>query len=261
MKEMIRELFQHRELFIAFSKRNITVRYKQTIMGFLWALFMPMVIILSGIMVKIAMSISSGKPFELMQIASVSVKALPWVFFAGAVKSSTNSLVGNMGLIKKIYFPREIFPLSSIFTQLFDFSIASLVLVIVFIFAKVNLSIHILWVPLLILLLIFFTAGLGMMFSCANLFFRDVRYLVDAVMTFGIFFTPVFFDARMFGKWKTVLLLNPVAVILENINSVVILRQAPDLLWLLYAALWAISGFFISWSLFHKLEPLFAEYI
>ena len=261
MHEMFRELIESQELLWALTWRNIQIRYKQTIMGFLWAIFMPIIIILSGIVVKQAMAMFANRPLEISQIVSVSVKALPWAFFVGTLKLAVNSLVGNMNLIKKIYFPREVFPLSSVLSQLFDLMIAIAFLVVIFIFAKIGGSIHLLWVPVLFIFLIFFVTTLGMLLSCANLFFRDVKYIVDVILTFGIFFTPVFYEAKMFGKWEKIILLNPVGAILENLNNVVVLKIAPDYMWLLYAGVWSIGGFFLAWFIFHKTEPLFAEYI
>jgi lipopolysaccharide transport system permease protein len=261
MTEMIKELIQHRELLWALTWRNIKIRYKQTAMGFLWAIFMPMLVVLSGVVVRVAMSSISGKPLQLADIASVSVKSLPWAFFVGALKFGVTSLVGNMNLVTKIYFPREIFPLSSIISQLFDFGIAMAALAIVLVFAKVGFSIYLLWVPVLLILLVLLTTGLSFILSCANLFFRDVKYIVDVVLTFGIFFTPVFYSADMFGKWKNILLLNPVAPLLEGINDVVVLHTSPDPFWLTYTAIWAIGGFVLSWIIFKKAEPAFAENI
>jgi len=261
MGEMIKELFEYRSLLIAFTIRNIHMKYKQTVMGFLWAIFMPSIIVLSGVVVKGAMATLSGHSLDISQFASVTVKSLPWAFFVGALKFSTNSLVGNMELVKKIYFPREVFPFSYVLGQLFDLFIASLAFTVILIFTKLGISSHIIWLPVLILFLVLFTAGLGMLLACGNLFYRDVRYIVDVILTFGIFFTPVFYEASMFPQWETALLLNPIGAILESINRVVVLQKAPDVIWLVYAGFWAIICFFGSWYIFHKTEPLFAEKI
>lgn len=258
---MVKELFEYRSLLFAFTVRNIKMKYKQTVMGFLWAIFMPSMIVLSGIVVKSAMAALSGGTMDLAQVASVSVKSLPWAFFVGALKFSVNSLVSNMELVKKIYFPREVFPLSYALGQLFDFFVASAAFTIVLTFAHLGISSHIIWLPVLIVFLFFFTAGLGMLLACGNLFYRDVRYIVDVILTFGIFFTPVFYDASMFARWETALLLNPVGAILENINRVIVLQKAPDVFWLAYAGAWSVVSFLGSWYVFHKAEPLFAEKI
>jgi lipopolysaccharide transport system permease protein len=261
MKEMISELIQYRHLLYMLAWRDIKIKYKQSVMGFLWAVFMPVVIITAGVLVKKAFSIVSGKPMELSQVASVSVKAIPWAFFVGSIRFATNSLTGNSNLVTKIYFPREVFPLSAVLANLFDFVVASAVLVIILIILGLGVSIYLLWVPMLLILLIFLAAGTGMLLCCGNLFFRDVKYIVEVILTFGIFFTPVFYEAKMFGKWETILLLNPIGSILEAINDVVVLHQAPNLYWLGYSAIWAVGGLLIAWNIFHKAEYTFAENI
>ena len=261
MKEMINDLIQYRHLLYMLTWRDIKIKYKQSIMGFLWAIFMPMIIVAAGILVKKAFSILSGDPMDLSQIASVSVKAIPWAFFVGSIRFATNSLTSNMNLVTKIYFPREVFPLSAVLANFFDFVVATAVLIVILTIAGIGVSIYLLWLPLLLVILILLTAGIGMLFACANLFFRDVKYIVEVILTFGIFFTPVFYEAKMFGEWETTLLLNPVGALLEGINSVVVLHQAPDIFWLTYSALWAVFGGLISWNIFHRAEFAFAENI
>jgi len=261
MKIMVQELIQFRHLLMMLTWRDIKIRYKQSVMGFLWAIFMPLLIVAAGIIVKKGISIVSGKPMDLADIASITVKALPWSFFIGTVRFSTGSLVSNRNLVEKIYFPREVFPLASVLANLFDFAIASIATIVILGFMGVGISVHILWIPLLLLFLVLFSAGLGMLMSCANLFFRDVRYLVEVILTFAIFFTPVFYEASLFGKWETLLLMNPVGAILECVNAVVVLHQPPNFFWMLYAASWGIGLFLISWNVFHRLESSFAENI
>jgi len=261
MKTMIQELVQYRHLLMMLAWKDIRIRYKQSVMGFLWAVLMPLLIVAAGIIVKKGISIISGKPLEISDLASITVKALPWSFLIGAVRFSTNSLVSNANLVTKIYFPREVFPLAAVLANLFDFAIASIATIVILGFMGVGISVYILWVPLLLLFLILFTAGVGMLMSCANLFFRDVKYLVEVFLTFAIFFTPVFYEASMFGKWETLLLLNPVGAILECVNAVVVLHQPPNYFWMLYAASWGIGLFLISWNIFHRLEYSFAENI
>lgn len=261
MRNMVSELVQYRDLLYMLTWRDIKIRYKQSVMGFLWAILMPMLIVGSGILVRFAFSMNSGQPLRMSDIASVSLKSLPWAFFVSAIKFSTNSLLGNQNLVTKIYFPREVFPFASVLASLFDFAIASGVVILFLVYAQVGVSIQLLWMPLLLLLLIFFTAALGMFLSCANLFYRDVKYLVDVFVTFGIFFTPVFYDARMLGKWAPVVLINPIATILEAMNDVVVLHRHPDYMWLTYAIGWAVLGFLGAWKIFNTAEASFAESI
>jgi ABC-type polysaccharide/polyol phosphate export permease len=261
MKIMIQELVEYRHLLLILTWRDIKIRYKQSLMGFLWAIFMPMLIVAAGIIVKKGISIFSGQPMRFDDIASVSVKALPWSFFIGTIRFSTNSLVANRALVTKIYFPREVFPLASVLASLFDFTIASIALIAILGFMGIGISFQILWIPPLLLFLVLFSAGLGLLLSCANLFFRDVKYIVDVILTFAIFITPVFYEASMFGNWETLILMNPVGAILECVNTVVVLHRPPNYFWMSYAASWGIGLFLFSWNVFHHLEYSFAENI
>jgi homopolymeric O-antigen transport system permease protein len=261
MRQMFAELFQYRDLLYLLTWRDIKIRYKQSVMGFFWAVLMPMLIVGAGILIRFAFSMSSGQSINRATIASISLKSLPWAFFVSAIKFSTNSLVGNSNLVTKIYFPREVFPIAAVLASLFDFGVASGVVILVLVVAKVGVSVYLLWLPFLLLLLIVLTVGLAMFLACANLFFRDIKYLVDVALTFGILFTPVFYDAKMVGKYAPLLLINPVATILESMNDVVVRHAAPDYAWLAYAAGFSFLGFLIAWQVFHRAEASFAESI
>ncbi|MFH0731644.1 MAG: ABC transporter permease [Candidatus Omnitrophota bacterium] len=258
---MFKEIIKYRDLLLMLTLRDIRIRYKQAVMGFVWAIFMPIVAVLAGLIVKKAMSVVSGEPMDLKGVVSISIKVLPWTFFINAIKFAVQSLVGNKNLVTKIYFPREVLTLSSILACLFDFAIASITLAIILAVAKIGISVYILWLPVLIIFLVLFTAGLGLLMAAANLFYRDIKYVVEIILMFGIFFTPVFYDASMFGKWAPVLLANPIGSLLEAMNSVIVLHQAPDMFWFTYTGIVSTAIFFIGMSIFHKAEPLFAENI
>jgi ABC-type polysaccharide/polyol phosphate export permease len=259
--EKLREILKYKDLLFMLTLRDIRIRYKQAIMGFAWAIFMPILATLSGLFVKKAIAIVSGRYLEMGEIVSITIKVLPWTFFISSIKFAVNSLVGNRELVTKIYFPREVFPFASTLACLFDFSVAAVGLSLLLIFIHIGISIHILWLPLLLIFLILFTTGLGLFLAAANLFYRDVKYVVDVILMFGIFFTPVFYEAGQFGKWKTLLLLNPMGSILEAINSSVVLHQMPETFCILYAGLTSIVMFLIGFIVFHKTEPIFAENI
>lgn len=258
---MFKEIFKYRDLLMMLTMRDIKIRYKQAAMGFIWAIFMPIIAVLAGILIKKAMAIVSGKPMDFAGVVSISVKVLPWTFFISSLRFSVQSLVGNQHLVTKIYFPREVLPFASTLACLFDLFIASVPLAILLIIARIGGSIHLLWLLLLIPFLVLFTAGLGLLLSQANLFFRDIKHIVEIILMFGIFFTPVLYEAGTFGKFKPLLMANPVASILESINRIIVYRQSPEPFWLIYAGIASISMFFIGSIIFHKREPLFAENI
>lgn len=258
---MFKQLVKYRDLLMMLTFRDIKVRYKQAAMGFVWAIFMPIMAVLAGIMVKKAISIVSGKPMDLSGVISISVKVLPWTFFISSLRFAVLSLVGNHNLITKIYFPKEVLPLSSVLACVFDFLIATSALSVLLLITRIGASIYLILVPILIIFLILFTAGLSLILSSANLFYRDIKYIVEIILMFGIFFTPVFYEATMFGKYRPLLLINPVGSILEAINTAVVLHRMPDVFWLSYAGICSIAIFIFGLMVFRKAEPLFAENI
>lgn len=272
------EVWEHRELLEQLTRRDITLRYKQAVMGFAWAVFMPCLIVLSGLIIRYAMAQLSGQHLLPSAIANIAVKGLGWAFFVGALGFATSSLINNANLLTKIYFPREVLPLSAIGAQIFDSTIGLLTLTLILPFLGVRLHASLVWVPLLLVLLIFFTTGVSLFLSCANLFFRDVKYIVQVVLMFGIFFTPVFFEPTMLGARGAFLAtLNPLTGILEGLRlSIVdghnllqplsiVVRGAQVPVWepweLLYSAVFAIGGTLGATVMFRRLQPLFAEYV
>ena len=221
---MVSELGEYYELLLQMTLRDIRVRYKQAVMGFAWAILMPMLVVGAGFIVKYAMAQMAGSELETDSFAGMTVKAIPWAFFVGALGFATNSLVANINLVTKIYFPREIFPLSAVLAQTFDSTIGSgVVAVILFVFLGVGISFQILWAIPLVILLLAFTTGMALVFSSANLFFRDVKYIVQVVLTFGIFFTPVFYEPANLGPvGSQLMMLNPLAPLLEGFRLSVV---------------------------------------
>jgi lipopolysaccharide transport system permease protein len=261
MFQAIRELLDRRDLLYIITWREIRVKYKQSVMGMLWAVLMPSVIVCAGLVVRYAFATVSGTPLALSDLTSVAVKAAPWAFFVSALRFGTNSLIANVNLVTKIYLPRLVFPLAAVFSQLFDFLVAGAVVSLFLVVARVGLSVHLLWLPLLVGTLIVLASALAIIFSAASLFFRDVKFIVEMLLTFAIFFTPVFYESSLFGHWAPLLLANPVSPLLEGISTTVILHRSPSLLWLSYSFVFTGVLFIVALAMFRKLEPFFAESI
>lgn len=260
MREELRELYRYRELLFIIAARDIKVRYRQSIMGFFWAILMPMLIVAAGIVVRYGYAIASKRPLDMVDIATVATKSIPWAFLVSSIKFSCQSLISNPSLVTKVYFPKEIFPMAAVLAQLFDLVTASSVLVFLLVLAKMGGSLQLLWVVPLLLILIVLAVGVGLLVSAGSLFFRDVKYLVEVFLTFGIFFTPVFYDVTMFGPKGRWLMLNPVAPLLEGFSSIV-QGRAPDLRWTAYSFVFATLTALLAYVLFKKIEPAFAESI
>jgi len=278
-REIAHELWAHRELLVQLTLRDIRLRYKQAVMGFGWALLMPIFVVMSGIVVRLALAHYSGGAVQATEVSGVMVKAVAWAFFAGAVGFATSSLISNTVLVTKVYFAREVLPLSATLAQAVDSAVGAAAVGVVLAFLGIQPTLALLWVPLLAVLLFLFTAAVGLFLSCANLFYRDVKYLVQIVLTFGIFFTPVLFEPVMFGaRGARIIMLNPLSPFIEGLRLSVVeghnlltpLVQATRageavLVWtpwyLGYAALSAVGGLALAALMFHKLEFVFAEYV
>jgi ABC-type polysaccharide/polyol phosphate export permease len=271
--EIVHDLKRFRYLLYQLTLRDIRIRYKQAAMGFCWAVFMPALVVFAGMLVRFALAHVEHRAVAGGEAAALAVKAVPWAFFVGTLQFATTSLTGNTSLVTKVYFPREVLPLAATLGQGFDALIATASLVLVLPFLGVVPSGALLWVPVLSLLLLLLTAAAALCLSCANLFFRDVKYIVQVLLTFGIFFTPVFFEPALFGRLGgRIVMLNPIAPILEGFRLSVV--EGHDLLqsipgadgwiwhpgYLLYSAGWAVAGLLVSALFFHRMEILFAEY-
>ncbi len=259
MIEALREVYRHRDLLYMLTWREMKIRYKQSVMGFLWALLMPIVIISAGVIVRFAFAGLSGAPLKLGDVAAVAVKSAPYAFFVAAIRFGTSSLIANSNLLTKVYMPRLIFPMAAVLAQLVDFLIASAVVGVFVLAIGVGISVQWIWLPLLFAGLVLLATGFAVLLAAAGVFFRDVKYLVEVLLTFAVFFVPVFYDSHMLGKWAPLVMLNPISPILEGVSAAVVHHQAPDLAWLGYSLGFAVVFAGGALLAFRKLEPYFAE--
>lgn len=255
--EMFRELVDFRELFMAMVRRDIVVRYKQTIIGVGWALFTPVVnmIVFTVIFNRVA-KIQTDVPYPIFSYCGL----LPWTLLASSLKTAVNSLVTNKNLITKVYFPRELLPFSCVVTSLVDFLIGSTILAALMIYYRISPAATVWFVPVLILIQLVFAAGVSLAISMANLWFRDVKYVFDVVLQLWMFATPVVYPVRNVGEpLHTILMLNPMTPIIEAYREVILNGQLPAPGPLGAATAASIGLFALAWLLFHRAEYKFAE--
>ena len=258
MRAELAELYRYRELLVILAQRDIKVRYKQSLMGFFWAILMPLLIVCAGIVVRYAYAVASNKPLNLIDVSSLAVKSVVWAFLVSSIRFSCQSLTSNNNLVTKVYFPKEVLPIAAVLSQLFDLFVASCVLIILIAIIQDEISLELLWCGPLLTITIMLAIGIGLLVATGSLFFRDVRYIVEVLLTFAIFFTPVLYDVSMLGQKGHWLLLNPVAPLMEGFGS--ILRgQTPDWSWLSYSFAFAVTVVVAGYSLLKKAEPAFAE--
>jgi lipopolysaccharide transport system permease protein len=280
LARMAHDMVRSRELLYQLTRRDLTIRYKQAVMGFGWALFMPLMIVFSGLVVQLALANFSGRALSPAGLGGMAIKAVPWSFFVGAIGFATSSLVANMNIVTKVSFPRAVLPLSAVGAQCFDSGIAFAALAVLLpVLGAVVASWALLWIPLLLVLLVAFTTGCALLLSCANLFFRDVKYIVQVLLTFGIFFTPVFFEPAMLGaRGASIAMINPMSPLLEGLRlsvtrghnlleplTTTMASGAVVTVWspwyLAYACVITVVGLPAAALLFQRSQYAFAEYI
>ena len=270
---ILRDLWTSRELFLQLVRRDLKLRYRQAIMGFAWALFLPVLTISAGLILRMAFEHAGGSG-TAPSLGGIAIKSWAWAFFAGAMNFATVSLLTNAALVTKIYFPREVLPLSAIVAQGVDSGLGLAVLLLTGYWLGFHWSLQLLWVPLLVIALLLLTTGLAFLFASANLFFRDVKYILQVLLTFGIFFTPVLFEPAMFSaRVGRLLMLNPLTPIFEGLRLTLVERTsllhalrtpAGILVWspweLAYALATGTACVLVGMVAFRRSAAYFAEY-
>jgi ABC-type polysaccharide/polyol phosphate export permease len=203
--------------------RDITIRYAQAIMGFAWALVMPLLIVGAGLVFRVVLATLADSPIQGTSIAGLAAKAVPWAFFAGGLTTATQSLLAHANLIGKVYFTRESIPIASVLAQTPDLVISLVVVSVVLPIVGVPMHLASLWGLVLLLLLVLFTTGWALLLSCANLFYRDVKYILQIAINFGVFATPVFFEPQMLGpKGAAIMLALPLSPFIQGMDVAVV---------------------------------------
>ncbi len=258
VREMLVEQLQYRELLFQMAKRDLLLRYKQTIMGFGWAIFMPLVntAVFSVIFTRVA-PIETGVPYPIFAYCGL----FTWNFLASSLRFSVNSLTGNPNLVTKVYFPREIFPFASTLVSLVDFLVASIVLVGLMAFYGIRPTVSILFLPLVLVVHVVFTLGVALLLAMSNLFYRDVKYLFEVVLMVWMFVTSVLYPVSLVGGRLGLLMqANPMTAIIDAYRAVLLYGQPPSAAFAGAASI-SFALLFVTWLVFHRAEFQFAENI
>ena len=257
--EMFHELVEYRELLLSLTRRDLLLRYKQTLMGFGWSVLMPVtyMIVFSLIFTRVA-KLDTGVPYPVYAYAGL----LPWNFFASSLRFAVGSLTSNSTLVTKVYFPREILPFSVILVSFVDFAVGSLVLAGLMAYYGIGPSWTLLLLPIVVLVQVLFTAAVALLLAMGNLFFRDVKYLIEIVLTLWMLATSVVYPVeRIGGRLSGFLALNPMTPILDAYRAILLHGALPEPGPFAWAAGFSVAVFAVSWLVFHRAEFRFAENI
>ncbi len=260
MLRKFKEIYNFRELLINITIRQIKVKYKQTIMGILWAVLKPvsLMAIFTIIFSKFAKISSDDIPYPIFAYSAL----LPWTFFSTSLSFAIPSLQNNKDLITKVYFPREIFPISSILAAFVDFCIAAVVFVALMFVFKVHLSFNALFVFPILLVQIIFTLGIVLFLSAINVFYRDVRYALPLFIQLLMYACPIIYPISIVPAGiKPFYMLNPMAPIIDGYRRVLIQAKPPDFCYLGIATLVSLLIFYLGYKYFKKMENTFADII
>jgi lipopolysaccharide transport system permease protein len=211
------DLWRYRELLVFLAWRDVSVHYKQTLIGVAWAVLRPVstMLVFTLVFSKVARLPSDGVPYLLLVLGGM----LPWQLFATSLGESSNSLVGNANLISKVYFPRLLVPLSSLGVALVDFAISLPVLVGLLVYYEVAPTWRLLALPLFVVFALAAAVGAGFWLAALNVRYRDVRYVIPFLMQFGMYLSPVGYSTSAAPEgWRWVFLLNPMAAVIDGVR-------------------------------------------
>jgi lipopolysaccharide transport system permease protein len=256
----LREVWEYRELLYFLIWRDVKVRYKQTILGVLWAILQPLstMVVFSLFFGKLAKMPSDELPYPVFSLAAL----VPWTFFANALSQSSDSLVGSSSMIKKVYFPRLVVPMSASLAGLIDFTIAFIVLLCMMAGFGIAPTWNVVWLPAFLVLAYTTSLGVGLWLSALNVQFRDVKHTIPFLTQLWMFATPIAYPSSLLSEpWRTVYGLNPLAGVVEGFRWALLgSGRAPGPMIFLSAAVSACilcSGAFY----FRRMEKTFADVV
>jgi lipopolysaccharide transport system permease protein len=254
------ELWQYRELVYFLTWRDVKVRYKQTALGAAWAIIQPFftMVVFSLFFGKLAKIPSDGVPYPIFAYTAL----VPWTFFANALTQSSNGLVQNANLLKKVYFPRWAIPISNVVSGCVDFVLAFIVLLgMMFYFGMVP-TWNVVWLPLLLLLALVTSLGVGLWLSALNVEFRDVRYVVPFLTQFWMFCTPIAYPSSLLPeKWRVVYAVNPMVGVVDGFRWALLGADTAPGSTLVVSSIVAVALLIGGAFYFRRMEKSFADIV
>lgn len=254
-----KEIYKYRELLLTFVRRDLKVRYRQTIIGGLWAILQPLttMVIFSFFFGYLAKIPSDGVPYPVFSYSGLIL----WLYFANALSAASASVVGSAGILTKVYFPRIIVPLAASITGVVDYCIALVILFVLMLFFHITPTANIIFLPLLVFLTWFLAAGIGFWLSAINVKYRDVAFIMPFFIQLFMYMTPVIYPVSIAPNFKDVLALNPMTGIIEAHRAIILGTKSVNY-WNLIFSIVITLIIFISGSIyFRSVERKFADIV
>jgi lipopolysaccharide transport system permease protein len=272
MPTLARNLYDYRELIGTLAWKSVTLRYKQAYLGVAWAIIKPVTLMLIFTLVRSFVGIDSGNiPYPILVFAAL----MPWTFFQESTSEGVNSVVGNTALIKKIYFPREIFPITAVITKLVELGINFVILAGLMIWYQMMPGLHIWWVLPIVIYTVLAALTVAFVGAAANVYYRDVSAALPVVLSLLMYASPVIYPLQLVkdklltnhaaGDWSntlyTLYTLNPLAGIIDAFQNVVLRNAAPDLGAMIPGVILIAVLLPLSYWYFKRAESYFADVI
>ncbi len=254
------ELWEYRELLYFLSWRDVKIRYKQTILGAGWAIIQPFftMLIFSLFFGRLAKMPSDGIPYPLFAYTAL----VPWTLFANGLNQASNSLVANATMVKKVYFPRLIVPISTVMAGIIDFVLAFLLLLGMMVYYGVAPTANVLWLPLFLLLTLVTSLGFSLWLSAMNVQFRDVRYITPFLIQIWLFATPIVYPSSLLHEpWRTLYGVNPMVGVVEGFRWALLGTQPAPGPIVIVSSTVALAVLVSGTYYFRRLEKTFADVV
>jgi ABC-type polysaccharide/polyol phosphate export permease len=254
--KVFKELYNYRELLKTNIKKEVRGKYKGSWLGVLWTFLNPLLMLAVYAFVFPYILRVQVDNYTIFMIVAL----IPWNFFTTAIQSGTGCVVANGNILKKVYFPREIIPISITTSQLVNFLITCIIMFVFILFSGVGFSLHILLMPLLIIIQYIITLALTFILSAITVFVRDVDHFVSVFLTLGFYATPIVYQANMLpDKFQWALKVNPMAQLVEAYRSILYYHQMPDFVMIGIWAVLSLVLLVVGYMIFKKLEKCFVE--
>ena len=253
---MIKNLYNYRELLKSNIKKEIRGKYKGSFLGVLWSFINPLLqVAVYAIVFPYIMRIKTDNYLQYLIIGII-----PWTFFTTVINQGMITVRMNAGIIKKVYFPREILPISVALSGLVNFFISCIIIVLFCVFGGIGISWHIALLPVVAIIQFFFTLGLVFAFSAINIYIKDVEYIVQFIINMLFYGTPILYSVELFPeKMRWLLYMNPLTEIINFYRDIFMYHRLPETTPVLYLLGVTVVVFFIGLAIFRKLEKGFAE--
>lgn len=253
-------LFHQRELLEELTKREIKQRYKQSILGYAWVVLNPFLqmLVMSFVFKFLLRFNNLGVPYAVF----LFVGLLPWNLFAQSLSATVNSLVANAGLLTKVYFPREVFIVSTILAKLVDFGWACLVLAGMLVWYHIPVTWQVWWVVVILAIQLLFIYGLSLILAAFNLFYRDIQHLLNLILLLWMYLTPVIYPTELFPqRYAWIFQINPMSVFINAYRQVILAGSPPNLVSLGIGLLLSVLMVIVGQIVFDRLEGRFADVV